>query len=335
MKELLEQGLGTLIVGTVAATGVIIRLLLLGYYGTLSRACKRFESTKHKTIAYIKADLKQRAEQGQEIRNAMTYTECRLAEGKVAVFRVGGLESVMQYSVLLVVLSGILIALAGALTECGDKFVLHVLFLCGAAVGIFVLVDLLTGIREKDRRIRLCIRDYIENNQIADMERMGTKAGEPEEKKQSRKERRAEKRAEKRSRREERKAAKSAEKRQKADKPVQATKKKNGKAQEEKRRLTEELLRERRQLEARSLAEQRKKEREEEPVQAEETPAECPVQQVQAEAAVTECPEHVVQEEDVQVQATKSSVAEESSEGKSQEFSYEMLLSEVLAEYLA
>ena len=296
MKELLEQGLGIMVIGGVAGIGIFVRLILLGYYGTLSYACKRMERTKNKTIAYIKEDLKKRAGQAFGIRNAMTYTECRLAERKVCGVRVGVWESMMQYSVVFVVLSGALVALAGALAECGDKFVLHMLFLGGVAIGSLVFVDLLTGIREKDRRIRLCIRDYIEN--------CGNVYGGSAE------------------------AAKKARNCRKADKPKKVVSKKNGKAQEEKRRLTEELLRERRQLEARSFAEQRKKERTEE----------CPVQQVQAEAAVavTEMPDPVEQEEEMlRVPSINEEGPEAKAEEKPQDDSYELLFREVLAEYLA
>lgn len=324
MKELLEQGLGVIVIGGVAGIGILVRLVLLVYYGTLSYACKRIGRTRNKTVAYIKRDLEQRVGQSHGINNAMTYTECRLAERRAAGVRIGVWESMMQYSVLFVVLSGILVALAGAMTNCGDKFILQVLFLGGVAVGCLVLTDLLTGIREKDRRVRLCIRDYIENSGRVCGDGTETEELLPMKKKQIRKEKKQGK---------------------KTDKPQKAVTKRHGKAQEEKRRLTEELLRERRQLEARSLAEQRKKEREEDGQE----------QQVQAEAeaavAMTECPEPAVSEErtvcvqkeqTMCVQEEQTMCVQEEEKGKvkekgqvSREASYEMLFREVLAEYLA
>ena len=109
------------------------------------------------------------------------------------------------------------------------------------------------------------------------------------------------------------------------DKPVNVQSRKKGKAQEEKRRLTEELLRERRQLEARSFAEQRKKEQD---VQVE-------VEQIQEEAAaaMTQCEETVVAEK--ACETVETLCREAIPERKEEELSYEQLLSEVLAEYLA
>ena len=46
MEELLEQGLGVGMVGTVTEIGVIVRIILFGYYTRLGKACKQFEKTQ-------------------------------------------------------------------------------------------------------------------------------------------------------------------------------------------------------------------------------------------------------------------------------------------------
>ena len=289
MRELLEQGVGVVIIGGVTAVGVLVRFLLFGYYGMLGRACKHFNETKNKTIVYIREDLKRRAEKGQEIRNVLLYTEYQLAERRICGFRSGTLEGVVTYSLLLSGLGSVLVAFACVLSGCGYRAMLEMLFLGGLSVAGFLVLDAVTGLREKDKRVRLGIRDYIENSLLECNEEVPQVQG------------------------------------QRADKPQKAGKRKNGKAQEEKRRLTEELLRERRQLEARSFAEQRRREKEEVPeeqTQSEATVSECAEEQVQAEAVVTECPE------DGQVEGT------EVPKGKA-ELSYEALLDEFLKEYPA
>ena len=70
MRELLEQGWGSGVIIGIAGIGVFVRLLLAGYYGSLGRACKHFETTGNKTIAYIREDLMKRSERKHEIKNA-------------------------------------------------------------------------------------------------------------------------------------------------------------------------------------------------------------------------------------------------------------------------
>lgn len=324
MKELLEQGVGVIVIGTVTGVGMLVRMILFGYYARLGKACKQFEKTSNRTISYIREELNRRTKNNRGIKNATVYTECRLAECKVCGIRIGILECMMQQSLLIVPLSGVLIAFAGVILECMGLTILMSLFVCSVAVLALLLMDLFTGMREKHKRIRLTIRDYVENCWALQTDGKENEA-EPSRKdrKTLRKERKEEKKIEKNNR--------------SADKSKRVTAKKNGKAQEEKRRLTEELLRERRQLEARSFAQQRKKEQEREcqagQVQEEAAVTECRVQQVQEEAAVTECVEPLCMEQREQKQ--EEALVSKEPEIKMQEFSYEDLLSEVLAEYLA
>lgn len=290
MKEWLEQGAGLLMIETVAGIGLFARMLLFGYYGRLYKECKRFGQSRHKAIVYIKKDLKQRSENGQEIKNANTYTECRLAECRVLGLRVGWLENWLLFSTLLVVLCGVMAAFAGVLSGCEERTVLCLLFVSGVTVLGLLATDMILGLREKCRRIRLMIRDYIENNWSVRAEWMEDILL-PEELS----ERAVKKEVTKNRIREKQSVSK--------DKPVKVKNRRKGKAQEEKRRLTEELLRERRQMEARSFAEQRKREQ--------DVPAEVEQVREEAAAAVTQC------EETEKVD------------------SYELLMREVLTEYLA
>lgn len=327
MRDLLEQGVGIMIIGGVTAVGMLTRILLLCYYGGLGRACTRFWETKNKTIVPIREDLRKRGDEEQKIKNIAVYTEYRLSVGKICGIRVGNLEQTVLYSLLLIGTGSVSATLAGVLIDCGNRTMLEHLFVGSASVtGLFVL-DIITGLREKKKRIRLRIRDYIENCYCGEEERAGvTEAG-------------------KRELHRKKKEKQEGKKNRREDKPKTAEKKKRGKAQEEKRRLTEELLRERRQLEARSLAEQRKKERAEaEAEMAERMPVENMVEcmpadeevtggefeQVQAEAAVTESPE-----EQVQAEVTENGIAESKKQTEHAKRSYEDLIMEFLKEYPA
>ena len=326
MRELLEQGWGITVVFGIAGIGVIVRMLLLGYYGMLGRACGHFEDTGNKTIMYIRTDLMKRAERKQEIKNVLTYTEYRLAERRVCGFRIGSLEGMVAYSMLLTGMSCVLLFMASAFLECGTESTLNLLFSGGTSIACMIVLDAVTGLQEKKKRMRLRLRDYIENSWT-------------ENKEVQQKERRKKK--------EETFGKREKRKNRSVDKPKKAGKKTHGKAQEEKRRLTEELLRERRQLEARSLAEQRRKEREEtipeqegllpadmaEQVQEEAAVTELSVEQVKTEARAEGCPDEQIQAEAV---ATESPTEqEEMAMSKCRELSYEDLLNEFLKEYPA
>ncbi len=314
MKEWLEQGAGLMMIGSAAGVGLFVRLLLLGYYGRLYKECKRFETSRHKAIVYIKTDLRRRRENEQEIKNALTYTECRLAECRMLGIPIGWLENMRLYSSLFVVLCGVMTAFAGALLGCEERTVLFLLFASGVTVLGLLATDMVMGLRDKYRRIRLLLRDYIENNWSARAEWMEDNLL-PEEL------------LDRAVKTDERPKQICEKKGVSKDKPVKMQNRKKGKAQEEKRRLTEELLRERRQMEARSFAEQRRREL--------DMQAEAEQVQEEAAAAVTQCEES---------EATAVSQCEEAEQTicpaseparKGTEFSYEQLVSDVLAEYLA
>lgn len=92
-------------------------------------------------------------------------------------------------------------------------------------------------------------------------------------------------------------------------------------------------MRERRQLEARSLAEQRRKEREEE--QVEQIPAEMKEMDEPAEQATAETKEPEGPAEQVQAEAEAAAAATECEFIRGAESSYEALLNEFLKEYPA
>ncbi len=353
MRELLEQGYGIILIGAVAGVGVLCRWLLLFYYAGIGRACKAFNRTKNKTIAYIRNDLKMRKNANLGIKSAMIYTECRLAERRVTGVRLGVLEAVTEQSLLLVLLSGVLTAFSGVLSGCDNKQVFQHLFFCGTLTFLMIVLDLLTGFKEKHKRVRLFIRDYIENIWSFDGECAG--AAEPlpekEQKSRSKKERKAEKKSkaekegeekkcktakirkaekkkERKFKQEDKKQRKEQKQLEKLSRKSSVNRKKRGKAQEEKRRLTEELLRERRQLEARHFAEQRCREREETVVKE--------IAVVTEECVVPAEPEESKERRKEQEQVREeAAAATETGATEAVEVTYETLLSEVLAEYLA
>lgn len=324
MKELLEQGYGILSVSGVAGIGLLVRILLMVHYGKLGKACGNFGETKNKTISNIREDLSFRSKNNIGMKSVTLYTECRLAECKVCGIRLGTLEGISEQSLLLVVLSGVLLAFAGVLWNCEGRQILFLLFAGGLSFLGLLLVDVMTGLREKHKRVRLVIRDYIENG-------VHTEKGKGLSVIQENTER------------------KKREKKEPAQKTVKVSKhvtfgakrkkgcKRNGKAQEEKRRLTEELLRERRQMEARSFAQMRKTEigesEREEKVTVEEMPK-SRQEEPGKPSPVTIAAEEPEAEKELRKETVNlAECAVE--EAAATRVSYEMMLSEVLAEYLA
>jgi len=337
MRDLLEQSYGIILIGAVAGVGILCRWLLLFYYAGIGRACRGFNRTKNKTIAYIRSDLEMRKNGNLGIKSAMIYTECRLAERRIMGVRLGALEAVAEQSLLLVLLSGVLTAFSGALSGCDNKQVLEHLLFSGTLTFLMIVLDLITGFKEKHKRVRLSIRDYIENIWSVDGECAGAEETLPEKKKKSKEEkdhktakiRRTEKKRDRKLKRTEKKQQKEQKQQEKGNRKVSANRKKRGKAQEEKRRLTEELLRERRQLEARHFAEQRSREREETVVKEITVVAEESV--VQTESELLPDSGNVQGNGKEQEQVREEAAAATETVG----VTYETLFNEVLAEYLA
>lgn len=294
MKEWMEQGTGLIVIGGVIVAGLLARLVLFGYYVKLGKACKKIGTTKNKSLRYIKKGLERYPAEGKEIKNAMVYTECRLAECRLFGIHVGAWEGIMEQSLLLVLLSGSLCALVGVMRESTKEQILACLFLGGIGGVVVVVLDMLTGMKARYRRIRLQIRDYIENCRwMVETEEVKTEVIAVELPKQKQK-----------------------SVSEKTAKP-QKIKKRHGKAQEEKRRLTEELLRDRRSLEAQRIAERREREKE--------------TEQLQAEAAATAVGGMAVE---VLVPVPEMKTEPDMDRREETGMSYEELLRNVLAEYL-
>lgn len=347
MKQFLEQSGEIIFVAVLAGIGVMARILLLVFYTVVGRACRNIRTTKNGTIAYIREELRQRIMAGEGIKSTAVYTECRLAESRVLGIRLGILEEIAEQSALLVLLGGVLTALTGVLREGNGQIFLYQLVFGGMAALAFLGMDLLTGLREKRRRIRLSIRDVLENSKA--FYEWNTVGMPPVVPKRQNKEKQEEKCGK---REKERKAGKKKEKKRVEKK--ESTRgwggKQKGKAQEEKRRLTEELLRERRQLEARQLAQRREGEQKRcfmttaaEDRQREGALPEARPEHVAEEALPEGRPEHVVAEalpegrlEHLVIETGKEpeELLQAKEEAAATAISYEMLLHEVLAEYL-
>lgn len=375
MKELLEQGGGLALTGVMLGIALIARLVLWTYYSLLGAACKNPDTTNHRTLRDIREELLRRLQDGTGVRNVMVYLECRLARAKVLGIRAGIWEGIAERSALLVLLTGALLASGGVLWECEGRMLLAMLFFSVMSAGVLLLLDVFAGLREKRERIRLCIGDYIENCCLAEWDRQYGKGQaacaveEPEaadrrcskgkklhsDKKETKKEKTLQKQAVRKAKRAVKKEEK-ARKRYFRNSRVRAGKERRKekrlimqlgkeqkqrlcKAQMEKRRLTEELLRERRQMEARQLAELKSRERAREAAflkegeaLAEELPEEMPAFMEEGIALQEESVR--LQEEAMKLPEEAVAESAEAEAAAATESSYEALLREVLAEYL-
>lgn len=302
MKQFLELGGGLVLTGGILGIGVLARIVLLWYYGLLGHACKKLNSTKNGTVRYIREGLKSRLEKGIGIKSVAVYTENCMAERKFAGIRIGVWESIGMQTVLLAMLTGAVCSLGGVLWECEGKRILEMLFAAGGSAVVLMAMDLVFGIREKHRRTRICIREHIENVWLAGLGFAEMETGEKEAKKDLKESRRSEKSIKQKN-----------------------VGKKRCKAEEEKRRLTEELLRERRQLEARQIAERKKSEA---------------VTQSVPEAGVEDMKSQLIERSVEEAAATQTTGAllqalVTMDDSMKEDSSYESLLRDVLAEYLA
>jgi len=304
MKEWMEQGLGIAIIGGIIGAEVLARMVLFGYYIKLGNACKKIGTAKNKSLRYIKEGLKQQAIAGRDIKNAMVYTECRLAECRLFGIHVGAWEGVTEQSLLLVLLGSALCSLTAVMCNCAKDWSLNCLFFGGVGGILVVFLDIMTGMKARYRRIRLQIRNYIENSRWTEDAEISesdiVKAEVPDKK------------------------VRCCEPTGKKIKEKKV-KKRQGKAQEEKRRLTEELLRDRRCLEAKRIAERMEREKENEPVSDKEH---IFAQQEQAEA---EAAAATAETETIQIAAV---ITSEQEKEEQPEMAYEVLLRNVLAEYV-
>ncbi len=320
MKHFFDLGGGFILTGGISGLGVLARIILFCYYGFLGHACMRLNGTKNKTVAYIREDLRKHLEKGRGIQSAAVYTEKCMAQRRFAGIRMDTWEAIGMQTVLLVAVSGAVCAIGGILCGCEEKQVLEMLFVAGSSTGLLLVLDLFFGIREKHRRTRLFLREQIENVWLPDN---GAELPEAEDRAVHNRRKKEDSREKK----------KKAVKQKRLENASEGKRKKaagrHGKAQEEKRRLTEELLRERRQLEARQLAEAKRNEtaRQEQWRETDRQLAEAELKQSFAEAAVTNNAETIVRP----VEKAEETQMEKNAE----ELSYEELLKNVLSEYLA
>lgn len=261
MKQILEQGTGVLLCAALPAAGAVLRLAVFGYYTWLERACQRINETENRTIHRLKTEINHRKKNGIGVGTEDAYTVFYLNTCSFAGISIQTMERICSSSALLSLLVCAILSGAGAYLGCATERVIGMLLLGAACATGLLLMDLFLGAEEKKKRILFYFEDLVRNIQ-----------GKPEEDKKKDAERvlafpliteinrtgNAEKTTEMEDVRRETKTGVPAAKKEENGKRAEMTGKnrKEGRAQEEKRRLTEELLRERRQLSARQYIEE-------------------------------------------------------------------------------
>ncbi len=302
MKQFLEDS-GIWVIGGMLAVGLLAKLVLWFYYGMLGHACKRPERSKNKTLRRIREDAETLRERPERMRSMERFTEYRLTSRKLAGIYLGIWEEISHLAVPMTLLAGCCLCLGGVLLGGELNAMLAVLLSAGCCGVVLVFLELVSGVEEKKKRTQLFLYTYAEQC-------VGTEG-----------------------------VSKTEKEKEKADKPKTEKVRSVGRALEEKRRLTEELLRERRQMEARQLAEQRSRERETEFLQtaskSDEMPTEFPeaekVQESRTEEAEVKVSEFVpAKEERV---AEEQPVLQEEAAAALDPFEQQLQL--MLAEFLA
>lgn len=255
MKQFLEQGMGTALCAILPAAGFVLRLVLYGYYTSLENACQKIKETENRTIHKLRAELRRRRKNGERTEPESVYTDFYLSTCRFAGMPVQTLERISRGAAWMSLLVGCV--LSGACMYFGSevKYALGMLFLGVVLTTVLLLIDLFFGISEKKQRIQFYFGEYAKeffaetggeaekkssDRVLAFPLKFEKNKPEPEEEELEEAEPKKETR---------RSTAKKDDAGKKAEGAVKS--RKEGKAQEEKRRLTEDLMKERRQISSR------------------------------------------------------------------------------------
>lgn len=227
MKQCLEQGTGVLLCILLPAVGAVTKLVLYGYYTWLEQACQKIRETENRQIQSFRTELRHRKKNGIGVGTGDSYTVFYMRGLKIAGISVASMERIGGYSALMSLIFGGILSAAGVYFGCDGGRVVGLLFLGTAAAAGLLLIDLFFGVEEKKKRICFCMEDYAAYilSKEENSEKKEQVLAFPLTKEESQAE-------------------------------TSGKARKEGRAQEEKRRLTEELLKERRQLSARQYIEE-------------------------------------------------------------------------------
>lgn len=163
MDKFLEQGYAMKLIVVILAIGVVARCALWGYYKSMLLACGKMNSTKHYVIQHLREQFISRYQAEFGVQNVDIFVDKYLINCRLFGILLSTWESICGqtlWDILLIAALGSFLALLHNLSE---TLILSTIFagICGTS--LLVIFDGIGQLSTKKRRIRLQMRDYLEN----------------------------------------------------------------------------------------------------------------------------------------------------------------------------
>ena len=163
MDKLLEQGYAMWLIAVVAVAGMVARSILLAYYKTILVACGNMSSTKHKAIRCIREQFVHRYQAEFGVHNVDIFVDKYLMNCRLCGILLSTWENFCGQTLWCCLLFSALSAFLTMLYELSSTLILSTIFtgLCGTT--LLILFDGIGQLSTKKRRLRIQLRDYLEN----------------------------------------------------------------------------------------------------------------------------------------------------------------------------
>ena len=163
MGKLLEQGYAIWLLIAVAAAGIMARSILWGYYKRMLMACQNMSSTKNKVIRCMREQFVNRYQAEFGVHNVDIFVDKYLTNCRLCGILLSTWENFCGQTLWCSLLFSALGAFLSMLYELSSKLILSTIFvgLCGTT--LLILFDGVGQLSTKKRRLRIQLRDYLEN----------------------------------------------------------------------------------------------------------------------------------------------------------------------------
>ena len=163
MDKLLEQGYAILLIAVVAVAGMMARSILLGYYRGILNACGNMSSTKNKAIRCLREQFVNRYQAEFGVHNVDIFVDKYLINCRLCGILLSTWENFCGQTLWCSLLFSALSAFLTMMYGLSSKLILSTIFagLCGTT--LLILFDGMGQLSTKKRRLRIQLRDYLEN----------------------------------------------------------------------------------------------------------------------------------------------------------------------------
>ena len=163
MDKWLEQGYAIWLIVAVTAAGILARSILWGYYRQILLACQNMSSTKNRAIRGMREQFVNRYQAEFGVHNVDIFVDKYLINCRLCKILLSTWENFCGQTVWCSLLFSALSAFLTMLYGLSSKLILSTIFvgLCGTT--LLIIFDGMGQLSTKKRRLRTCLRDYLEN----------------------------------------------------------------------------------------------------------------------------------------------------------------------------